>query len=558
MVLTKNGLIKDLNKANDILVKHELGDSQVALDVSQEVKAVENFEAKVLMVGTFSAGKSALLNTFMSGVSGEEILKENISMETAIATELRYSEQAYAIKVKQDGSREKCSIEEAKSADPTGYLKYEFYLPIENLKKLENIVIVDMPGHSSGVKEHNKAIAQYINSAAGYVYVISSDNGTFDIQSQNFLREIQHYSGEIKYVLTKCDKHAKEDLNDIAEEIKDNIEEIVEHDVTLTKTSSRYSDAQATMYSLFSSFDPTDLLAAKEGYKSYGLLESTRGMLTEQKQALVLDTSEIDKKIAENEAKKASLAQRLEEKREEYLVKLKTQGTEKVVSKVEDKLRQNVSALVRAAKGGSNTFGNTVSSLIRPELSQATSDFMTATYGELLEDVTSGIFGDSNYVADRAGTLFGGLKDFGQKYAAKENSRIATSILAGLAIVTDFVAPVVELIILFIPEIVNFLTKNIQERKLREQIENEIIPQIVEDLRQKLPEYMEQVGSDTLKNIEDSINLQIDSANEAIQKLRDDKKEQEVNLDEKKQALDQSLNEIADMMSEMEKDLDKE
>ena len=115
-----------------------------------------------------------------------------------------------------------------------------------------------------------------------------------------------------------------------------------------------------------------------------------------------------------------------------------------------------------------------------------------------------------------------------------------------------------ELIILFIPEIVNFLTKNIQERKLREQIENEIIPQIVEDLRQKLPEYMEQVGSDTLKNIEDTINLQIDSANEAIQKLRDDKKEQEVNLDEKKQALDQSLNEIADMMSEMEKDLDKE
>ena len=61
-------------------------------------KHMEEFALKILFVGEFSAGKSALIN----GVIGEELLTENQRPETAIASEVIYDTDEYIEAVKGD------------------------------------------------------------------------------------------------------------------------------------------------------------------------------------------------------------------------------------------------------------------------------------------------------------------------------------------------------------------------------------------------------------------------------------------------------------------------
>ena len=74
-------------------------------------EAVVNVELLVPVVGAFSAGKSSLLNSFL----GKKYLTVDVSPETALATELRYSQEEYIQVVKNDGSLERFNIEEAES-----------------------------------------------------------------------------------------------------------------------------------------------------------------------------------------------------------------------------------------------------------------------------------------------------------------------------------------------------------------------------------------------------------------------------------------------------------
>ena len=110
--MNKLELTREMNTVEDVLKDNGMDDNQTLLgNFEHEKKMIADFHARVLVVGAFSSGKSALLNTFMGG---KKVLTENISMETAIATELFYSPEEYAVRVKLDGSEERCSIEEAK------------------------------------------------------------------------------------------------------------------------------------------------------------------------------------------------------------------------------------------------------------------------------------------------------------------------------------------------------------------------------------------------------------------------------------------------------------
>ena len=69
---------------------------------------INNTELIVPVVGGFSAGKSTLINQFL----GENILSTALTPETALATELRYSENSYIKAIKKDDTFDKYEISE--------------------------------------------------------------------------------------------------------------------------------------------------------------------------------------------------------------------------------------------------------------------------------------------------------------------------------------------------------------------------------------------------------------------------------------------------------------
>lgn len=81
--MNKTDLMNYIDEAEEILARNQIDSNVLQPRFAERKKAIGEFSAKILFVGGFSAGKSALLNTFLGD---KEILREDISPETAIAS----------------------------------------------------------------------------------------------------------------------------------------------------------------------------------------------------------------------------------------------------------------------------------------------------------------------------------------------------------------------------------------------------------------------------------------------------------------------------------------
>lgn len=552
--MNKKELQQTVQDVEDVLTEVQLGDSSLAGELEEKQKEIRTFRAKVPVVGAFSAGKSALLNTFMGG---DEILKENISMETAIATELCYSGESdpYAIRVKKDGTKERCTLEEAKAKDPSDCLKYIFCLPNESLRKLHDITLVDMPGYSSGVEAHNMAIAQYIDEAAGYVYVIPVTAGTFDDASRNFLDEIQQYSQTLRFVLTKCDLRTEAECREVAAEVQENVEDLLGHPVTLLKTSSRSPEAQAELGRLFSELDPDDMMLQKMGASCCALMMKASGALQEQEHALSFNSSELDAKLRENSRKQSKLKSDLELQKKTYHRKMQQEGVNHVMAGVSEALETGVPQLVSALQSGPSAFGNAVNSLLRPVIKESMSYVITENcegmVEGLVESLEQGDSGNADEIAGKmtasleaAGTLLEGAK----KLAKMRNyAKLYKAVTTGAAVLTSVVAPAVELVIIFLPEILGFLSKifgSTPEEKIEQALRSRVIPQICESLRPKIAESLRDAEENMVREIEASFLEQMDAVREAMERLKQEKEQKQLDVDAKKRQLENGIAKI--------------
>jgi hypothetical protein len=53
------------------------------------------------------------------------------------------------------------------------------------------------------------------------------------------------------------------------------------------------------------------------------------------------------------------------------------------------------------------------------------------------------------------------------------------------------VAPAIELVVIFLPEILGFVSRKLREEELRKTIDNQVIPSVQREFRTKLPELLQ-------------------------------------------------------------------
>ena len=130
-------MIQTQKKYSDYLqeVKNILKDTNVEISkINFYEEKINNTELIVPVVGGFSAGKSTLINQFL----GENILSIALTPETALATELRYSENSYIKAIKKDDTFDKYEISEIdiikEKAKNYKYIKLYLNNPTLNLK----------------------------------------------------------------------------------------------------------------------------------------------------------------------------------------------------------------------------------------------------------------------------------------------------------------------------------------------------------------------------------------------------------------------------------------
>ena len=204
---------------------------EVGLDKSKDtlIKLVKEQELLVPVVGGFSAGKSTAINAFL----GEDILSVAITPETALATELRYTDgQAYAQGIKENGQIEELSLDEfaklKERAEDFAYAKV--FLNNEKLKSIEPLILVDMPGFDAPVEAHNKAIMEYLARGAYFVILESASSGTLAMSIKRHIENLQTLGRSFSFALTKCDLKPKSELDEIKTSIADELKNSFDYD----------------------------------------------------------------------------------------------------------------------------------------------------------------------------------------------------------------------------------------------------------------------------------------------------------------------------------------
>ena len=557
--MDKLQLVQCLTEAEDILNQNELEYDILRPRFLSQKNDIESFTAKILFVGAFSAGKSALINSLLGD---EEILKENISPQTALPAELIYSPCETVEIVRQNGEIDSCDIADAENFSVEEYSKYIYRLNRLALKNLNDLILVDMPGFDSGIEAHNKALMQYIEDAAAYIFVIDLEKGTVGKSSLDFLTEINQYCESIAFVLTKHDKLLPSDAEKVTAGITSTLESITGKEPRLIVTSAREADCGEKLGALLANFSADELLLQKFAGKTVNLLGQAVQTMKMQLSAVDFNSHDLDLAIQNQERQKESLIVASKREKKKLHDELQFDVSDKILHDVESALRSQSDTLANAVQQGSDAFKNAVNNIVRPILIQSAQKNIDISFGNYLEKIVSsqdkqlnldGAKTKLRQSTDALGKLSKGFKIFSEVKKYKQLYQIFST---GLAVATNFVAPLLELIIIFLPDIISVLNNFIgqsQSEKIKNRIESEVIPQICEKLRPNIRETLLQVEQERFAEIDEELKVALDSEIAALQQLKDEKSQRQINVEQKKAALSAGINRIEELINFIEK-----
>ena len=461
--MKKIELIRYLDEIEEILARNQIESDILKPRFAERKKSISEFSAKILFVGGFSAGKSALLNTFLGD---KEILRENISPETAIASELIFGSPEKVVRVLKNGGEFDCSLSEVENYSVEDCYKYIYVLNNNQLKKLNDLIPVDMPGFDSGIEAHNKALMQYIGDAAAYVFVVDLEKGTIGQSSLEFLDEIKEYSNSISFVLTKRDKLSPSDVDEVTKNIETTLSEIFDKMPPVIVTSSRDSDCGEKLFNLLNKFSADELLLQKLGDKVIILLRQAIQSIEIQRDALEFNSHDLDIAIQNQERQKDSVMISLKREKKKLHDSLQIEVPNKILKDVELALKNQMGTLLYSAKQGSAAFNTTVNNIIRPIILQSTQQNIESTFDEYVGAVTNS---DSDNPPDPesvANKMLGANAALAKIAKSGKKIKGAYRVFStGLALTTSVIAPWLELLIIFLPDIIGFLGNLIGKSK---------------------------------------------------------------------------------------------
>jgi GTP-binding protein EngB required for normal cell division len=484
--------------------------------------AMDNFKVKVLFVGGFNAGKSTLLNAAL----GRELLAEAITPQTAIAAELVYDTDEY-VELIGGGNPERCSFEDAEEKDVSKYKKFVYHIDSEFLKTHREFVPVDMPGFDSDNGGHDKAIALYAaDSGNAYVLCVDCNDGTVRASVADGLKEIRNYTDNLACILTKSDKIDDENLGNVRAVVEDAVEFIFKEKVCVTSASAYDESAKKAIENSLSVFRSDDLFKQAFSPELTLVCELLSNSLAAAKRNAENSGEDAARELQSLTDEKSKIEQMFKKDREKLKRRMSGIVKQAVKSDVEIALHNATNSLVSAAKGGSDSLSRAINGIVRPIIISSIQKHAAEEIDSLVTDVsaeigelsTEGLDASAAHITLEKALLV--LKDNSGKYKLFTGS---------LAIATSVIAPWLEIVILFLPEILSVLGaifggESGTNEQLEGKIRGEIIPNIVNQLLPKIDEILDGIERDAAEKIEEAFRAQITAIEEMIRTINEKKK----------------------------------
>ena len=526
---------------------------------------IKNAELIVPVVGGFSAGKSTLINHYLE----DEILSTSLTPETALATELRYSSKNYIQAIKSDESFDIFELNQSNEIkDNASKYKYlKLYLNNDKLKLIEPLVLVDMPGFDSPLELHNHAILNYLNKGIYFVVLTSIEDGNLTKSTLRELQNMVEFGKDFSFCLSKSNLRSENDVRDVEEKINSQLGDYFDFN---KKVIPLYQNGGNELEKILTSINSEELFEKifKQDLK-YNYLEiessintiiSTLKVSKEEVTTALIELKNSIKKII---SKKESM---IEEAQSRY----SNNSVDSIIEAVSRELLINQDSLVQMALSNKEGFSrelndivkNTMIYQVKSKLNEASDDIIK-DFSIEIRDIGSSLssfnFGDNwvNTISESTTNLLrnaqNGLNTLieSRKKQNEDNGKVYKSITATLAITSEVIHPALEIVIVFLPEIIAFFSAKSQEAKMKQEMYNrfssQIIPSIKTKLRGELPSLFSSQINSIIETISEKFEEQLQQKEIEISKAQEEKqndiKEIEIKLtklEETKQKIKQT------------------
>ena len=520
-------MIQTQKKYSDYLqeVKNILKDTNVEISkINFYEEKINNTELIVPVVGGFSAGKSTLINQFL----GENILSIALTPETALATELRYSENSYIKAIKKDDTFDKYEISEIDiiKEKAKNYKYIKLYLNNQKLQEIEPLILVDMPGFDAPIEHHNQAILNYLNRGIYFIILTSIEDGNITKSVLREITNIMEFGKDFSFCLSKTNLRTENDIKAVQNIIEDQLKDYFDFnkEIILTDNSSGLELEKILnkidIEELFKKVFLSDLKFNHiENESSINIILST----------LKVSREEVLKTITELENSIKNILNKKEQMIEEAEEKYSNTNIDGIINKITNELNLQKEVLISYAIANPNNISQEINEIVKniliPEIRKRIKDVSNRIVDDFsielknLENNLDNSNFDNNWIEKISYSTKNilekaqnGLSTIVDERRSKEtDDKLYKAITTVLGVTTSFVAPIIEIIIIFLPEIVRFISGKAKEKQQKEKISEQISISIIPEIKRKLRETIPQIFNDYLKNTIETISQEFET-----------------------------------------------
>lgn len=536
---SKQQFLDYIGEVKNIISPLEISDNKLS-----EIQGnITDAELIVPVVGGFSAGKSTLLNSFL----GNEILPTAVTPETALATELRYSDSNYIEAVTASGAVERHQLADfARLKDNAQNFKnLRVYLNNENLKAIQPLVLVDMPGFDAPIENHNQAILNYLERGVFFVFLTSVEDGNITLSMKREIDNLQQIGKGFAFCISKTNLRAPDDVKAVQQKIAEQLEDDFDYTGQIALLDM---DGGNNLKNILTAVNPDELfklLFIDELRENYtGLIQSINVKIStfkSNRKEIEETLSALQNSLQGIEAKKQSAINDVEQRYSRDSVSVINQAVTSAI--LQQKMR-----LVDLAINNQGAFERELNDITKNALLSAVQTRFRAISQDLIEEMGNGINAQLATLPDGglAGIAMdvlanGGADAFGKvvNTALKSISKsiIGNMTSATLKALLGGVFGIVGAVLLFLPEIISLFTKGEKERRQREQVEqaiiNNVIPQIQQKLNTVLPDLMNQNITALINQVSEQFEEQLQQKRNEIEAAEAEKAAKAAELDRK-------------------------
>jgi hypothetical protein len=475
------------------------GDADVA-DIHKKALEIADSareqELIVPVVGGFSSGKSTLINNII----GMDILPVGITPETSLATELHYSPEEFIDAVKKDGNSDHYKVEEITLLKDRA-AEYEYaklFLKNDAIKEIEPLVLVDMPGFDSPLDQHNKAINGYLGRGCHYIVLSSVEEGNISKSLMRRLKFIDDFGRGFSFFLSKANLRPAVRITELVSHYESVISDNLDINVPVIPLGN---ESGKNVAGILKKIDANELFFSL--YKGqikdicYELIESLNIRINSLK-------ASFDSNISLVKEMEDSIA-KIQKKAEDLVSDIKFRYSGDMVSSVVNNdiskaLEGALEELINIALSGrQEEVARRFNEIINHVLMTSVKNKLGDINNRIVDDFSSEIAGidrvmkdyaiDSNYSANLANSIqetFSNLQLLAVKLSDPKFGGAWKAVTGILAITTSIVAPIVEVIIFFLPTIVGPIIAYFQKQKQQEQIRKKFLTEVFPDIKGKI------------------------------------------------------------------------